>query len=193
MILVIDNYDSFTFNLVRYIEELGYEAEVVKNDQISLDDLKQKTFSHLVISPGPCTPNESGICLDAIKSIAGVIPILGVCLGHQAIAQVCGATVKRAKHILHGKTSSLEVTLPSSILFANCPALFQITRYHSLIVDEATLPDDFIVSAISNTEHEREVMAIENRRLRLYGLQFHPESLLTEYGHQVLKNFLTEG
>jgi anthranilate synthase/aminodeoxychorismate synthase-like glutamine amidotransferase len=193
VILVIDNYDSFTFNLVRYFEELGQVVEVVKNDQITLPALRAKEFSHLVISPGPCTPNESGICLDAIKSIAGEKPILGVCLGHQAIAQVFGATIKRAKHIRHGKTSTLHVVNKANRLFANCPDVFEVTRYHSLIVDELTLPPDFNVSAISNTEQEREVMAFENTALRLYGLQFHPESLLTEYGHQVLENFLIKG
>lgn len=193
MILVIDNYDSFTYNLVRYFEELGQAVEVVKNDHITLPALKAKTFTHLIISPGPCTPNESGICLEAIKSIAGERPILGVCLGHQAIAQVFGATIKRAKHVRHGKTSTLRVVTNTSRIFAHCPSLFNVTRYHSLIIDESTLPADFIVSAICTTEQEREVMAFENTALRLYGLQFHPESLLTEYGHQVLENFLIKG
>lgn len=193
MILVIDNYDSFTYNLVRYFEELGQDVEVVKNDQITLNELKVKDFTHLIISPGPCTPNESGICLDAIKCFAGKKPILGVCLGHQAIAQVFGATIKRAKHIRHGKTSTLQVTQTNSRLFAKCAVRFEVTRYHSLLVDESTLPVEFVVSAVTETEQEREVMAIENKQLRLYGLQFHPESLLTEYGHQVLENFLIKG
>ena len=193
MILVIDNYDSFTYNLVRYFEELGQDVKVVKNDHITLAELHEIDFSHLVLSPGPCTPNESGICLDAIASVAGKKPILGVCLGHQAIAQAFGANVVRAKHIRHGKTSTLQVCAPNSRLFANCSDQFEVTRYHSLLVQESSLPTDFVVSAVTLTEQEREVMAIENIKLRLYGLQFHPESLLTEYGHQVLENFLHEG
>lgn len=193
MVLIIDNYDSFTYNLARYFEELGQSVEVIKNDEISLHDLLLKDFSHLVISPGPCTPNESGICLQAIKSLAGSKPILGVCLGHQAIAQVFGAKIVRAQHIKHGKTSTIHITGTSSKLFEGCAATFTATRYHSLLVDESTLANDFFVCAYSETQNVREVMAIENHALRLYGLQYHPESLLTEYGHHVLENFITKG
>ncbi|MGB3725084.1 MAG: aminodeoxychorismate/anthranilate synthase component II [Glaciecola sp.] len=193
MVLIIDNYDSFTFNLARYFEELGKPVEVVKNDEISLATLQQLRFSHLVISPGPCTPNESGICLQAIKKLAGQVPILGVCLGHQAIAQVYGGLVERAQHIRHGKTSTIQVGNEKSRLFKNCPSSFEVTRYHSLLVNEATLPPDFLVSAYTTTQGIREVMAIENPALRLYGLQYHPESLLTEYGHKVLENFINKG
>jgi len=193
VILIIDNYDSFTYNLARYFEELGQTVEVVKNDAITLNDLKTKMFTHLVISPGPCTPNESGICLQAIQHLAGSVPILGVCLGHQAIAQAFGARIMQAKFVRHGKTSQLVVANTSSKLFTHCPSTFMATRYHSLLVDESTLPKDFFVSAYSETHDVKEVMAIENHALRLYGLQYHPESLLTEYGHKVLENFILEG
>lgn len=193
MVLIIDNYDSFTYNLARYFEELGQQVKVVKNDQISLHELANGDFTHLVISPGPCTPNEAGISLQAITLLAGKLPILGVCLGHQAIAQAFGAKIEVAKFIKHGKTSLVKVTTENSILFADCEPEFQATRYHSLLVDSASLPCDFAVSAYSETQSTQEVMAIENHKLRLYGLQYHPESLLTEHGHKVLDNFLTKG
>lgn len=193
MILIIDNYDSFTYNLARYFEELGQQVEVVMNDEITLEQLHSKAFSHLVISPGPCTPNESGICLQAIAALAGKIPILGVCLGHQAIAQVFGADIIRATHIRHGKTSQVTVAANHTKLFVDCATHFTATRYHSLLVDESTLSDDFFVSAYSETHGVKEIMAIENHSLRLYGLQYHPESLLSEYGHKVLENFITKG
>lgn len=193
MILIIDNYDSFTYNLARYFEEVGQQVTVVKNDSLNINELATLNFSHLVLSPGPCTPNESGICLQAIERFAGKIPILGVCLGHQAIAQVFGASIVRAQHIRHGKTSVMKIESASNILFADCPTSYVVTRYHSLLIDETTLNTDFRVTATCSTQGTREVMAIENRRLRLYGLQFHPESLLTEYGHQVLSNFINKG
>lgn len=193
MIVIIDNYDSFTFNLARYFEELACSVTVFKNDAVTLSELRALKFSHLVLSPGPCTPNESGICLQVIESFAGKIPILGVCLGHQAIAQVFGAKITRAQNIRHGKTSSLRVVGNETTLFKDCPETFAVTRYHSLLVDDATLRCDFEVTATCNTEGIREVMAIENKSLGLYGVQFHPESLLTEYGHQLLKNFVEEG
>ena len=193
MILIIDNYDSFTFNLARYFEELDQHVKVIKNDSLDINELASIDFSHLVLSPGPCTPNESGICLQAIERFAGKVPILGVCLGHQAIAQVFGANIKQAQHIRHGKTSMLARESDNSVLFVDCPTSFRVTRYHSLLVDEGTLNEEFIVTAICSTEGTREVMAIENHRLRLYGVQFHPESLLTEYGHVVLSNFINKG
>lgn len=193
MILIIDNYDSFTYNLARYFEELGQTVEVVKNDGVSLKELKTKAFTHLVVSPGPCTPNESGICLQAIQDLAGTKPILGVCLGHQAIAQAFGASIVRAKYVRHGKTSQLVVANTNNILFEQCAPTFQVTRYHSLLVDESTLPQGFYVSAYTDTHGTREIMAIENPALRLYGLQYHPESLLTEFGHKVLENFIMKG
>jgi len=193
VILIIDNYDSFTYNLARYFEELGQQVSVIKNDSLDIHELATLNFSHLVLSPGPCTPNESGICLQAIERFAGKIPILGVCLGHQAIAQVYGASIVRAQHIRHGKTSVMQLESGSNTLFVDCPASFTVTRYHSLLVDEATLSLDFKVTATCHTQGTREVMAIENRELRLYGLQFHPESLLTDYGHEVLSNFINRG
>jgi anthranilate synthase/aminodeoxychorismate synthase-like glutamine amidotransferase len=193
VILVIDNYDSFTYNLVRYFEELKQQVKVIKNDEMTLNELKQINFSHLVLSPGPCTPNESGICLQAIKCFAGKVPMLGVCLGHQAIAQVFGGSVVKAQHILHGKTAKIDIVDKSSRLFLSCPANFNVTRYHSLLVDETSLPSHFTITALCNSQGSREIMAIEDPVLRLYGVQFHPESLLTEYGHRVLRNFIDEG
>jgi anthranilate synthase/aminodeoxychorismate synthase-like glutamine amidotransferase len=193
VILVIDNYDSFTYNLARYFEELDQHVKVVKNDSLDITELESIDFSHLVLSPGPCTPNESGICLQTIEHFAGKVPILGVCLGHQAIAQMFGASIKQALHIRHGKTSMLRREGSNSLLFDDCPTSFMVTRYHSLLVEEATLDEEFIVTATCCTEGTREVMAIENSRLRLYGVQFHPESLLTEYGHVVLRNFINKG
>jgi anthranilate synthase/aminodeoxychorismate synthase-like glutamine amidotransferase len=177
---------------VRYFEELNQSVTLFKNDDIATEDLLNMDFQHLVISPGPCSPDESGISLAAIDALKGKVPILGVCLGHQAIAQVMGGTVERAKHIRHGKTSNI-VCDPSSRLFANVSERFVATRYHSLIVAPTTLPASFRVSAWCQDFDEAEVMAIEDHHLRLYGVQFHPESLLTEFGHKVLQNFLTLG
>lgn len=193
MIVIIDNYDSFTHNLERYFIELGATTRVVKNDEMSIEQLASLEFSHLVLSPGPCTPNESGLCLEAIKRFAGIKPILGVCLGHQAIAQVYGAKIERAANVRHGKTSTLQVIDNGTVLFKECASTFIVTRYHSLIVNEKSLCRDFLISAICVTNGVREVMAIENPTLGLYGLQFHPESLLTEFGHKVLENFLMQG
>jgi len=191
-VLIIDNYDSFTYNLARYFEELEQSVTVIKNDAYSIDDLHHMDFGHLVISPGPCTPNEAGISLAAIDAFKGKMPILGVCLGHQAIAQSLGAKVSRAQHIRHGKTSNIQCD-SNSILFKQCNSPFQATRYHSLIVEESSLPSQFRVSAWCDDFNTREIMAIEDTKLRLYGVQFHPESLLTENGHQILQNFLTLG
>lgn len=189
MVLLIDNYDSFTHNLARYIEELGHGVTVVKNDQYDISQLEQFSATHLVLSPGPCTPNESGICIPAIRHFAGKIPILGVCLGHQAIAQSFGARIMRARHILHGKISRINV-LHNKALFHNMPSSFNVTRYHSLLVDAATLSPEFRISAICQQKEEQEVMAIEHKSLPIFGVQFHPESLLTEHGHDLLRNFL---
>lgn len=193
MILVIDNYDSFTYNLVRYFEELGEQVLVIKNDECSVEEISALAITHIVVSPGPCTPNESGVSLQVVRRLAGKIPILGVCLGHQAIAQVFGADVTRAKCILHGKTSRIEVSTEDSVLFKDCAKQFNVTRYHSLIVNDTKLDDSFVVSAYSTNGNVKEVMAIESKQYRVYGVQYHPESLLTEFGHQVLKNFLIEG
>ena len=189
MLLLIDNYDSFTHNLARYFVELGQQVEVVRNDKITCVDIANLAPEFLVLSPGPCTPNEAGVTLDAITKFAGTIPMLGVCLGYQAIGQVFGAKVVRAKNIKHGKTSLL--SHQSTALFTNIPDPFVATRYHSLLLQEDSIPAEFQVSAWCQDEgQDREVMAIEHRSLPIAGVQFHPESLLTEYGRPILANFL---
>jgi anthranilate synthase/aminodeoxychorismate synthase-like glutamine amidotransferase len=201
MLLLIDNYDSFTHNLAHYFEELGQEVVVVRNDEI--DCVRIRTFcpDYLVFSPGPCTPDSSGVTLEAIKVFAGLIPILGVCLGHQAIGQVFGAKIVKAQQIRHGKTS--QIFHSHSTLFKNVPIPFAATRYHSLVIDNMSIPDDFKITAwcsngvnvknndlCQNRSNKTEVMAIEHKTLPIYGVQFHPESLLTEFGHLILNNFL---
>lgn len=188
MLLLIDNYDSFTHNLARYFVELGQEVEVIRNDRIDCEGIKELAPEYLVLSPGPCTPNEAGITLEAIKHFTGRLPIMGVCLGYQAIGQTFGANVVRAKAVKHGKTS--EVFHCHSPLFTDVPDPFIATRYHSLVLDELSLPDGFKVTAWSQEEAIREVMAIEHESLPIMGVQFHPESLLTTSGHQILQNFL---
>jgi anthranilate synthase/aminodeoxychorismate synthase-like glutamine amidotransferase len=189
MLLLIDNYDSFTHNLARYFVELGQQVEVVRNDKITCAQIAGLAPEFLVLSPGPCTPNEAGVTLEVIRKFAGKIPLLGVCLGHQAIGQVFGAKVVRAKNIKHGKTS--QVHHQNSALFDNVPDPFVATRYHSLLLQEDSIPKEFIVSAWCEEEDQgREVMAIEHTSLPIAGVQFHPESLLTEFGHAILANFL---
>ena len=191
MILMLDNYDSFTYNLVRYFEELGETVIVKRNDAISIDDIDALQPDHLVISPGPCTPNESGVCLAAIERFAGQIPLLGVCLGHQAIAQVFGASVVRANRPVHGKISAIHHCQRG--LFQDLPQGFNVTRYHSLVVDESSLTDEFEITAWNEVQGEREhVMAIAHKTLPIAGVQFHPESVMTEHGHQLLQHFITQ-
>ncbi len=189
---MIDNYDSFTFNLVHYFQALGQEVLVKRNDQISLNDIKKLAPKYIVISPGPCDPNSAGISLDIIKHFQGHIPILGVCLGHQCIGQVFGATITKAKKVMHGKTSRIKHSDSSIFKGLNNP--LQVTRYHSLIIDAPTLSDDFEVTAWTLDEHNKpkEIMAIQHKNLALVGVQFHPESVLTEQGHQLLDNFLQQ-
>lgn len=189
MLLLIDNYDSFSHNLARYFIELGCELKVVRNDEVSLADIAAMPLQGIVISPGPCTPDDAGISLAAIKHFAGTLPILGVCLGHQAIGQVFGARVCGAHHIRHGKLSP--VLHNGSPLFNDIPERFTETRYHSLVLSPEQLPDCLQAIAWSQDGDEPEIMAIAHRSLPIWGLQYHPESLLTEYGHQVLANFLT--
>ena len=189
MVLIIDNYDSFTFNLVRYFEELDVVVKVVKNDELSIAELRGLDFSHLVISPGPCSPNESGICLQAISAFAGKIPLLGVCLGHQAIGQVFGAKVIRAKNIKHGKTSNIQVQQAHGI-FKNVAPIFTATRYHSLVLELETLPEVLKITAVCTESDDIEIMGIQHKTLPIFGVQFHPESLLTQEGHKILRNFL---
>ena len=192
MILVIDNYDSFTYNLVQYLLELGKEVIVHRNDEISLDRIREANPQQIVISPGPCTPNEAGISVDCIKEFGSSIPILGVCLGHQSIAQAFGGKIVRANQVMHGKTSSIKHD--SRGVFANLEGSFIATRYHSLVVEERSLPDCLEVSAWSNDEGSlKEIMAVRHRELFVEGVQFHPESILSEHGYQILKNFLDLG
>tara|TARA_Y100000994_G_scaffold68558_1_gene56101 strand:+ start:2185 stop:2769 length:585 start_codon:yes stop_codon:yes gene_type:complete len=189
VLLLIDNFDSFTHNLARYFIELGANVEVVRNNALTLDDISRLAPSQLVISPGPCTPNEAGICLSAIEHFAGKIPILGVCLGHQAIGQVFGAKVVGAQEIKHGKVSALSHR--NSGLFKDLPNPFNVTRYHSLVLDPTSLPSSINVDAWCETaQGTKEIMAISHASYPVWGVQYHPESLLTEHGHSVLEAFL---
>ncbi|HHS9877650.1 aminodeoxychorismate synthase component 2 [Klebsiella aerogenes] len=185
MILLIDNYDSFTWNLYQYFCELGAEVLVKRNDELTLEEIASLAPEKIVISPGPCTPDESGISLDVIRRYAGKTPLLGVCLGHQAIAQVFGAAIVRAAQVMHGKTSLIEHNGEGVFKGLNNP--LTVTRYHSLVIDPPTLPADFIVTARSASG---EIMGIRHRQWDLEGVQFHPESILSEQGHQLLENFL---
>ena len=185
MILVIDNYDSFTYNLVQYLGELGAELTVRRNDQIAVADIKRLRPVRIVISPGPKTPNEAGICLDVIKTFSGRIPILGVCLGHQAIGQAFGGRVIRAPHLMHGKTSL--VSHDGKTIFAGLPNPFTATRYHSLIVERESLPACLEISA---TSPDGLIMGLRHQTMKVEGVQFHPESILTEVGKTLLANFL---
>lgn len=185
MILVVDNYDSFTYNLVQYLGELGEEIEVVRNDTITIDEIKRKKPEKIVLSPGPGTPDQAGICLDLIKSLSGQVPILGVCLGHQAIAQAFGGKVIPANRLMHGKTSP--VSHDGRSIFQGIPSPVTVTRYHSLIVGRDGLSKELEISA--ETDHG-EIMAIRHCRFPVEGVQFHPESILSEYGKQILANFI---
>ena len=185
MILLIDNYDSFTWNLYQYFCELGASVTVKRNDDITLDDIDALSPEKIVISPGPCTPDEAGISLDVIRRYAGQTPLLGVCLGHQAIAQAFGARIVRAEKVMHGKTSP--ITHHQQGVFRGLNNPLTVTRYHSLVIDPSTLPDGFEVTAWSDTQ---EIMGIRHREWDLEGVQFHPESILSEQGHALLANFL---
>lgn len=185
MILVIDNYDSFTYNLVQYLGELGAQLEVRRNDQITLDEIERMAPERIVISPGPKTPSEAGICLDVIRTFSGRIPILGVCLGHQTIGQAFGGKVIRAPEIMHGKTSL--ISHDGMTIFSGLPNPFPATRYHSLIVERKSLPDCLAVSA---TSPDGLIMGLRHKTMKVEGVQFHPESVLTEAGKQLLANFL---
>lgn len=189
MLLMIDNYDSFTFNLVQYFQQLGQEIVVKRNDEISLAEIEALAPSHLVISPGPCSPNEAGISLAAIEHFADRLPVLGVCLGHQAMAQVFGARVVRAQRVMHGKVSA--ITHTGERLFKGLNQPLTVTRYHSLLVD--AVPEGFVLDAwFDDPTHGREIMAMSHKQLPLFGVQFHPESILTEQGHELLANFLSQ-
>ncbi|SCW72096.1 para-aminobenzoate synthetase component 2 [Paenibacillus tianmuensis] len=187
MILVIDNYDSFTYNLVQYLGELGEKIEVRRNDEIDLEGIEALKPDHILISPGPCTPNEAGISLSLIERFKGRIPILGVCLGHQSIGQAFGGEVIRAERLMHGKTS--EIFHDGQGVFKDMPSPFTATRYHSLIVKRETLPDCFVITAETA---EGEIMGLRHKEYPIEGVQFHPESIITDHGHQMLRNFLNE-
>ena len=190
MILMLDNYDSFTFNLVQYLMELDYEVKVVRNDEITAAQIAQLAPSHIVISPGPCTPDMAGVSLDVIARFAGEIPLFGVCLGHQSIGQYFGGRVVRARQVMHGKTSPIHHT--GQGVFNDLPSPYTATRYHSLVVETESLPDCLEVTAWTETEDGRrdEIMGLRHRELDVQGVQFHPESILSEHGHLMLKNFV---
>ena len=186
MLLMIDNYDSFTYNLVQYFYQLGQEVEVYRNDLISLDDIEKKSPEYIVISPGPCTPKEAGISVELIKKFKDKLPILGVCLGHQCLGAAFGANIIGANEIMHGKLS--EIIHDGSGLFKGLENSFKATRYHSLIIEEKTLDKDFHITAWTEN---KTIMAIQHEKLPLFGLQFHPESIATEQGMEILRNFLS--
>jgi len=189
-VLMIDNYDSFTYNLVQYLGELGAEVEVVRNDQVTVEHVLNSDSTHVMISPGPCTPNEAGISMAAIKALAGVKPVLGVCLGHQSIGQVFGGDIIHAKQIMHGKTSMVKHT--DQGVFNGLSNPFQATRYHSLVIDKNSLPDCLELTAWTENEDGSidEIMGVRHKDIAIEGVQFHPESILTEHGHDMLRNFL---
>ena len=185
MLLMIDNYDSFTYNLVQYFGELGADVKVVRNDEVALDEVERMRPERIVISPGPCSPNEAGISLGLIERLGGAVPILGVCLGHQAIGQAYGGKVVHAKRLMHGKTSAIHHA--GQGVFAGLPSPFTATRYHSLAVERESLPDCLEVTAWTD---DGEIMGLRHSGLAVEGVQFHPEAILTEHGHAMLKNFL---
>ena len=190
MLLMIDNYDSFTYNLVQYLGELGADVQVFRNDQITISDIEQMAPSHIVISPGPCTPNEAGISVAAIRQFAAKIPILGVCLGHQSIGQAFGGKIVHAGKIMHGKTSMIHHK--NLGVFSGLADPFEATRYHSLVIEKDIVPDCLEITAWTNNDRGEpdEIMGVRHRELPVEGVQFHPESILTQYGHALLKNFL---
>lgn len=191
MILMIDNYDSFTYNLVQYFGELGADVKVVRNDEITVEEIAALAPEKIVLSPGPCTPTEAGVSIDTIKTFAGKIPLLGVCLGHQSIGQALGGKVIRAPFVMHGKTSP--VYHNNKGVFAGLKNPFQATRYHSLVIEKESIPDCLDITAWTQNEDGSmsEIMGVKHKTLALEGVQFHPESILTEHGHDMLRNFLT--
>jgi len=188
MLLMIDNYDSFTYNLVQYLGELGEEVEVFRNDEITLEEIARARPAHIVISPGPCTPNEAGISVPLIREFAGKIPVLGVCLGHQSIGQAFGGRIVHARQLMHGKTSPIRHD--GRGVFRGLPDQFIATRYHSLVIERASLPECLEVSAWTD---DGEIMGVRHKGLAVEGVQFHPEAILTEHGHRLLDNFVHGG
>jgi len=190
MILMIDNYDSFTYNVEQYLRELGAEVDVFRNDEISVESIIARAPQKIVLSPGPCTPNEAGISLQVVQQLAGRIPILGICLGHQTIGQAFGGKVVRASHVMHGKTSAIHHL--ASGVFADLPQPFEATRYHSLVVERASLPDCLEITAWTELpDAPQEIMGLRHKTLDVEGVQFHPESIMTQHGHALLQNFLS--
>jgi anthranilate synthase component 2 len=187
MLLMIDNYDSFTYNLVQYLGELGEDVRVYRNDQLSIAEIERLQPARIVISPGPCTPNEAGISVPTIEQVSGKIPILGVCLGHQSIGQAFGGRIIRAKQLMHGKTSMIHHD--GKGVFRGLPSPFEATRYHSLVIERETLPDCLEITAWTD---DGEIMGVRHKTLPVEGVQFHPESILTQHGHALLANFLRE-
>ena len=190
MLLMIDNYDSFTFNLVQYLGELGQVVKVIRNDELSVAEIAALAPQRIVISPGPCTPNEAGVSLSVMRELAATIPVFGVCLGHQALGQAFGGTVVRARQIMHGKTSPIHHN--NTGVFRGLPSPFEATRYHSLVVDKGSLPDCFSITAWTQNDDGSidEIMGLRHRETGTEGVQFHPESILTRHGHDLLRNFL---
>ncbi len=187
MILMIDNYDSFTYNVVQYCKELGADLKVIRNDEMTIEEIKALNPEKIILSPGPATPNEAGVTLDVIHEFADTTPIFGICLGHQSIAQAFGGEVIRAKNMMHGKTSQIEVACETEI-FDRLPSEFRATRYHSLTVNQENLPEDIIPTAYSMDDQE--MMALQIKGKPIYGVQFHPESIMSEHGREMLSNFL---
>jgi anthranilate synthase component 2 len=187
MILMIDNYDSFTYNIVQYSLELGADLKVIRNDELTIEQIRKLDPKKIIISPGPATPFEAGVSLDVIDSFKNDIPILGICLGHQTIAQSFGAEIVRAKNMMHGKTSQIDV-IDDTVIFEDIPNLFRATRYHSLVVKQDSLPS--IIKPTSYSCDDREIMSLEVSGYSIFGIQFHPESIMSEYGHKILDNFL---
>ena len=190
MILMIDNYDSFTYNIVQYLGELGANVKVVRNDMISTKDIEFMEPEKIVISPGPCTPKEAGVSIETIDYFHKKLPILGICLGHQSIGAAFGGNIIKAKKIMHGKTSLIHHN--ANYIFKDIPTPYTATRYHSLVIEEKTIPDclEIIAETKSDDQSDNEIMAIRHKDFHTYGVQFHPESIMSEYGHQILKNFL---
>ncbi|HLA75349.1 MAG TPA: aminodeoxychorismate/anthranilate synthase component II [Gammaproteobacteria bacterium] len=190
MLLMIDNYDSFTYNLVQYLGELGADVRVYRNDQINVAEIARMAPEKIVISPGPCTPNEAGVSLSTLQQFAGKMPILGVCLGHQSIGQAFGGKIVHAREIMHGKTSLIHHT--GKGVFKGLPSPFEATRYHSLVIEKATLPDCLEITAWTEDAQGNldEIMGVRHKEFSIEGVQFHPESILTQHGHDLLRNFL---